>query len=129
MNGASKPLVFLKWEDYGLCATDGSVVKHAEHLLTKGKDPNQISHREDVPHEVSERFTALAARTPASTHHERDEASAGGIHAMVPFAQKHLGAEGQAFARDVGAKYDHAPLRRGDEVILTVEEVRGHGGG
>ena len=130
---AQMPLMFIKFEPFGLSYRKSEMVKHLGKAIEKtekditGKHIAHLSRREDVPKEVISRINALKSKL---TKTEKKLISKRPfINYISSWYQeaKRLSEQGQPYSLQakrlvhfLEGKYDHLDIRRGNEVIIDL---------
>lgn len=131
------PVIFIKFETYGLVLERKELIKHVEKAAQKGKKDILRSHtpslsrREDMPLEVKKRFENLLNQLPKAEQKIVNKAISKQFnHIRTYYAQaKRLAThqekyapEAQKFVNYLDNHFDFVYLRRGNEVILDLRD-------
>ncbi len=118
---------FLKFEEYGLCVRDGSIVAHGlgyvRSIVRKVTATNdgKYTRREDIPHWVSKLYRKFVHK--AARHTVTIPKNPHSIHEMYRTAQlvqdvSCLKKRARKFIKELEEHFDHLHIRRGNEVIM-----------
>jgi hypothetical protein len=126
----SQKRTFIKFEEYGLCIPDGSIISHGlgyvQSVLRKAMRMNdgRYTRREDIPYTLQKSYQKLARR--AQNRGYALQKSPLSIAEMVKEAErllksKSLHKRAHKFINAIHAHYDFIEIRRGNEVIISAK--------
>lgn len=121
---------FIKFEEYGLCVQDGSIISHGlgyvQSVVRKAIRMNdgRYTRREDVPYSIEKMYQKLVKKSASRGY--KLEKSPIGIAEMVQEAtsllnSKSLHKRAHKFINEIESTYDFIEIRRGNEVIISPE--------
>lgn len=124
----SEGRTFIKFEEYGLCVQDGSVISHGlgyvQSVVRKAIRMNdgKYTRREDIPYSIEKMYKKLAKK--AESRECIIKKSPVGIAEMVREAEsllcyKHLHKRAHKFINEIRSEYDFVEIRRGNEIIIS----------
>lgn len=131
------PVIFIKFETYGLVFERKEMIKHVEKAAQKGKKDilkshiSSLSRREDMPLEVKKRFDHLVNQLPKPEQKIVSKAISKQFnHIRTYYAQakrlathkEQFGQEAQKFVNYLDNHFDYVYLRKGNEVVLDMRD-------
>lgn len=121
---------FIKFEEYGLCVQDGSIISHGlgyvQSVVRKAIRMNdgRYTRREDIPYSIEKDYQKLTRKAQPRGYTLKK--SPVGISEMLIEAEsllnsKSLHKRAHKFINEMKKDYDFVRIRRGNEVIISPE--------